>query len=137
MVICVIQKFQEAEKIFIPSNDVGDETQNLKNFIVKNFQIPDNDLKRIINFINEDEELEKLILNVPALIQSEVSYDKLEMKFYEEFQYDELILEVTAFTSNLDIENCLKKEDELIHKLYDQYNEQSSDKILIFIEVVK
>lgn len=137
MVICVIQKFQKAEKIFIPSDDIGDETQNLRDFIVKNFQIPDNDLERIIKFINEDEELEKLILNLPTLIQSEVSYEKLEMKFYEEFQYDELILEVTAFTSNLNIQNCLKKEDELIHKLYGQYNEQSSDKILIFIEVVK
>lgn len=70
---------------------------------------------------------------MPRLIQSEISYNRLQIKFYDEFQDDEVVLEVTAFSS-LNIENILKKEDEIIHRLYENYSKKSADKILIFIE---
>lgn len=129
----MIQKYQKAERIFAPSNNIKNTYGNLEKFIIENFQIPNNDLKRICQFIREDNNLEKIIYDLPRLIQSEISYNRLQIKFYDEFQDDELILEVTAFSS-LNIENILKKEDELIHRLYENYSEKSADKILIFIE---
>ena len=129
----MIQKFQEAEQIFIPSYEKATGTQDLKTFITENFQLPDNDLERICEFIIQDSELEKIILEIPTLIKSKIAYDKLQIKFYDEFQEDELILEVTAFSS-IDFNTLLKKEDEFIHILYNDYSEESADKILIFIE---
>ena len=129
----MIQKYQKAERIFAPSNNIKNTYDNLEKFMIENFQIPDNDLKRICQFIREDNNLEKIIYDLPRLIQSEISYNRLQIKFYDEFQDDELVLEVTAFSS-LNIENILKKEDEIIHRLYENYSEKSADKILIFIE---
>ena len=129
----MIQKYQKAERIFAPSNNIKNTYDNLEKFMIENFQIPDNDLKRICQFIRKDNTLEKIIYDLPRLIQSEISYNRLQIKFYDEFQDDELVLEVTAFSS-LNIENILKKEDELIHRLYENYSEKSADKILIFIE---
>ena len=129
----MIQKYQKAERIFAPSNNIKNTYDNLEKFMIENFQIPDNDLKRICQFIRKDNTLEKIIYDLPRLIQSEISYNRLQIKFYDEFQDDELVLEVTAFSS-LNIENILKKEDEIIHRLYENYSEKSADKILIFIE---
>ena len=129
----MIQKYQKAERIFAPSNNIKNTYDNLEKFMIENFQIPDNDLKRICQFIRKDNTLEKIIYDLPRLIQSEISYNRLQIKFYDEFQDDELVLEVTAFSS-LNIENILKKEDELIHRLYENYSEKSVNKILIFIE---
>ncbi|MBE6492737.1 hypothetical protein [uncultured Methanobrevibacter sp.] len=129
----MIQKYQKAERIFAPSNNIKNTYGNLEKFIIENFQIPDNDLKRICQFIREDNNLEKIIYDLPRLIQSEISYNRLQIKFYDEFQDDEVVLEITAFSS-LNIENILKKEDEIIHRLYENYSEKSADKILIFIE---
>ncbi len=129
----MIQKYQKAERIFAPSNNIKNTYDNLEKFMIENFKIPDNDLKRICQFIRKDSNLEKIIYDLPRLIQSEISYNRLQIKFYDEFQDDELVLEVTAFSS-LNIENILKKEDELIHRLYENYPEKSADKILIFIE---
>lgn len=129
----MIQKYQKAKRIFAPSNNIKNTYGNLEKFIIENFQIPDNDLKRICQFIREDNNLEKIIYDLPRLIQSEISYNRLQIKFYDEFQDDEVVLEITAFSS-LNIENILKKEDEIIHRLYKNYSEKSADKILIFIE---
>ncbi|WP_292609541.1 hypothetical protein [Methanobrevibacter sp. UBA188] len=129
----MIQKYQKAERIFAPSNNIKNTYDNLEKFMIENFKIPDNDLKRIYQFIREDNNLEKIIYDLLRLIQSEISYNRLQIKFYDEFQDDELVLEVTAFSS-LNIENILKKEDELIHRLYENYSEKSVNKILIFIE---
>ena len=129
----MIQNYQKAERIFAPSNNIKNTYGNLEKFIIENFQIPNNDLKRICQFIREDNNLEKIIYDLPRLIQSEISYNRLQIKFYDEFQDDEVVLEITAFSS-LNIENILKKEDEIIHRLYENYSEKSADKILIFIE---
>ena len=129
----MIQKFQKAERIFIPTVNENKSTENLKNFIIDNFQIPDDDLERICEFIRKDGELVQIILKLPRIIQNEISYNKLQIKFFDEFQDDELVLEVTAFSS-LEYDKLLDIEDDFIHKLYDEFEEESVDKIIIFIE---
>ena len=129
----MIQKFQKAERIFVPKINENNPTKNLKKFLIDNFQIPDNDLDRICDFIRNDTELEKIIFELPNIIQGEISYEKLQIKFYEEFQEDELVLEVTAFSS-LEYEKLLDIEDNFIHNLYNKFSEKSVDKIIVFIE---
>lgn len=129
----MIQKFQKTEQIFVPTYKEKTSTINLKNFILQNFKMPNNDLERICNFISHDRELEKIIFELPNLIKNEVSFDKLQIKFYDEFQDDYLQLEVSIFTST-DIADSLKIEDKLEKQLYELYNSESADKLLIIME---
>ena len=102
----MIQKFQETERIFIPSYEEKTSTIPLEKFITENFQIPDDDLKKICDFVSHDSELEKIIFELPNLIRNEITYDKLQIKFYEEFQEDYLQLEINIFTT-IDITTSL------------------------------
>lgn len=129
----MIQNFQKAERIFIQQSNRQTNTMNLENFIKENFEIPDNDLERICEFIIQDNDLEKIILNLPHMIQRETPYKKLLIKFYDEFQEDYLQLEVSIITS-MDIANSLKVEDKLEQKLYELYDLNSADKILLIME---
>ena len=129
----MIQKFQETERIFIPSYEEKTSTITLENFIKENFQIPNDDLKKICEFVSHDKELEKIIFELPNLIQKEITYDKLQIKFYEEFQEDYLQLEVNIFTS-IDTLISLKIEDRLEQRLYELFESNSADKILLIME---
>lgn len=129
----MIQKFQESERIFIPTTNIQNSTKTLETFITENFELPDNNLKQINSFIKQDTDLENLIYDLPQLIQKEVTYQKMQIKFFDEFQDDELILEITVF-SRLKIDEILNHEDAFIHRLYEKYPEKSADKVVIFIE---
>jgi len=129
----MIQKFQETERIFIPSYEEKTITITLEKFIKENFQIPNDDLKKICEFVSHDKELEKIIFELPNLIQKEITYDKLQIKFYEEFQEDYLQLEVNIFTS-IDTLISLKIEDRLEQRLYELFESNSADKILLIME---
>ena len=129
----MIQKFQESERIFIPTTKIKNSTRTLEKFITENFELPDNNLKQINSFIKQDMDLENLIYDLPQLIQKDVIFQKMQIKFFDEFQDDELILEITVF-SRLKIDEILKHEDAFIHRLYEKYPEKSADKVVIFIE---
>ena len=129
----MIQKFQETERTFVPSYEEKTSTITLENFIKENFQIPNEDLKKICEFVSHDRELEKIIFELPNLIQKEITYEKLQIKFYEEFQEDYLQLEVNIFTS-IDTITSLKIEDLLEQRLYELFESNSADKILLIME---
>lgn len=129
----MIQKFQETERIFVPSYEEKTSTITLEKFITENFQIPNDDLKKICEFVSHDRELEKIIFELLNLIQKEITYEKLQIKFYEEFQEDYLQLEVNIFTS-IDTITSLKIEDLLEHRLYELFESNSADKILLIME---
>lgn len=129
----MIQNIQKTERTFIPQSHRKTSAINLENFITENFEIPDNDLERICKFITRDNNLEKIILNLPRMIQSEITYERLLIKFYEEFQEDYLQLEVSIITS-IDIAHSLKIEEKLEQKLYELYDLNSADKILLIMD---
>ena len=128
-----MQRFQETEHVFVPADIKTTSTENLKNFITKYFQIPDNDLERICWFIRTDCELEKIIYDLPSLIQKEIPYKLLQMKFYNEFQEEFLRLEIHIMTL-VDFTVSLEIEYQLEQKLYELYNSNSVDKILLMME---
>lgn len=129
----MIQKFQKAERIFNPTYKEKTNTIDLETFIMKNFQTPDNDLKRICEFIRQDLEFERIVYNLPDLIKKEIQYDKLHIKFYDEFQDEYLRLEVHIITS-IDIAVSLEIEYELEQELYGLYEKNSADKLLLIME---
>ena len=90
----MIQKFQKTERIFHPSYKEKTGTITLEKFLMENFQVPDDDFKKICRFVRQDSGLEKIIFELPNLIQSEITYDKLQIKFYEEFQEDYLLIQI-------------------------------------------
>lgn len=129
----MIQKFQITEQIFVHSNEDKTNTIPLKDFLIKNFQIPNDDLERICNYISKDTKLERIIFDLPGLIQSRVQYEKLQINFNDELEDGCLHLEVGIFSS-LDIKNSLKLENSLEEQLYDLYDWDSCDKVILNVE---
>ena len=129
----MIQKFQKTERIFIPSYKEKTNTITLEKFLMENFQFPDEDFEKICGFVRQDIGLEKIIFELPNLILSEIKYNKLLIKFYDDFQEDYPQLEVNIFTP-IDTVTSLKVEEKLEEKLYELYDHNSADKLLIIME---
>ena len=124
--------FQKAEQIYIPP-DTGLKKQNLEEYITNNFQLPDNDLKRICEFVHEDPELEDLIYNLKDIVKTKLDLIKdMQINFYPEFQEEELVLEIQVLT-DLGIDDSLKVERKIDKILYKKYSESTTDKILFYI----
>ena len=117
----------------ISSNEDKTKTMPLNEFLIKNFQVPNNDLKRICNFISKDSKLERIIFDLPDLIQRNGKYEKLQINFNDELEDGCLHLEVGIFSS-LDIQNLLKLENRLEEQLYDSYDWDSCDKVILNVE---
>ena len=75
----------------------------------------------------------RILFELPKLIKTEFPNDEIQIRFYEEFKQDELILEIGIFTS-FDEKSSFEKEKKLENQLYDKYNWDSADKILIIME---
>ena len=129
----MIQKFQKTERIFIPSYKEKTGTITLEKFLMENFQVPDDNFEKICRFIRQDSGLEKIIFELPNLILSEIKYNKLLIKFYDDFQEDYPQLEVNIFTP-IDTITSLKIEEKLEAQLYELYDPNSVDKLLIIME---
>lgn len=124
---------QKAEQIFIPIKNVETDTLKLKNFISDNFQIPNDNLDIICEFINKDIELKKIIFQLPDIIKQAVSYDNLSIKFFDEFQDKFTQLEIEIYVK-LDPISSLDIEQQLEHKLYQLFQWDSVDKILLIMD---
>lgn len=107
----------------------------LKDFISQNFEIPGDNLDNICSFIENDGNLEKIIFDLPSFIRHQMKYEKLKINFKDELEEDFIHLEVGIF-STLDIQNLLKLENELEEQLYDLYDWDSCDKIILNVEKI-
>lgn len=122
----MIQKFQKTEQMPIISHE--DKASTMKDFLTENFQMPDEDSQRIFNFIGQDNNLETIMMELPDMIRREVAYDRLLLEFS-----DELHLEVSIVTS-LDVASSLRIENKLERQLYDFYEWDSCDKVLLMMQ---
>lgn len=129
----MIQKFQQAERIYIPNYSEKTDTMNLKNILSENYEIPDGSLERINEFISNDRGLEKIIFELPSLIQKKTLYINIKLKFYDEFKDKYLQLEVNITTS-LNTQTFLKVEYELEQQLYELFEGNSADNLLLIME---
>ena len=129
-----MQYFQKTDRIFISDYDNEKDKSNLKDYISSNFQIPDNDLDMICNFIKKDIELENLVLNLYDLATLKVGSVKgMQIKFYPEFQEDELILMIEILSDeDVDFDTLLDLEKKLNHELLKLYPIKTLHKTLIY-----
>ena len=114
-------KFQKTERIYYPNTDYKFNSDVLTEFLTDNFTIPDDNLNEISCFIDKDKELKRILFELPELIKKEFPNDEIQIRFYEEFKQDELILEIGIFTS-FDEKSSFEKEKKLENQLYDKYN---------------
>lgn len=126
-------EFQKVERTYVSNVEHALNNTNILEFIKNNFKIPDDNLKEISSFIKKDSELEKIIFELPNMIKKEFPNDKLQIRFYDEFTEDELILEVGIFTS-FGEKTSFEKEKKLENMLYENYGWDSADKVLIIME---
>ena len=128
----MIQKFQETERIFVSNSGSEIDIQNIDEFILANFKIPDDNLSRICEYITTHGQIENIIRELPNLIDTEFPNDEIQIKFYDEFQEQELRLEIGIFTS-FDVDTSLEKEERLERKLFELYK-HSADNLLLMVE---
>lgn len=126
-------KFQKAEQAYCPNVEPEFDNDDIEDFLIENFKIPDNNLNQISSLINEYGELKKIILDLPEMIKKEFPNDEMQIRFYDEFQEYELILEIGIFSS-FDEESSFEKEKRLDRLLYDKYDCDAADKIIILME---
>ena len=84
-------EFQKTERIYYPNTEYK-FNNDLTGFLTDNYKIPDDNLKDILCFINKDKELKRIMIELPCFIRKEFPNDEIQIKFFEEFQQDELIL---------------------------------------------
>lgn len=120
--------FQKAEEIYFPY-----ETKpKLKDFLIKNFEIPNSNTDEIISFIKKTK-IESLIYDLPKIIRTEFYNDKLQINISDEHFENKKILEITVLSS-FDGDISVDKENRIYDILYDNYDWNNVDEIFINME---
>ena len=104
--------------------------EKLKSFLKQEFEFPSKNLDEINQFINKDNELKKIIYDLPKEISSKLPYNKISLDFMKETDPSEKILEIVIY-SRFDEEILLKKEDMISDKLIDKYPKTTLEYIIL------
>lgn len=109
----------------MPNSDV-----EIKTFLKQNFNFPSNNFKEINKFINKDNELKKIIYELPMEISSQLDYNEISLDFMKETDPNEKILEIVIY-SRLDENVLLEKEDLISDRLIDKYPKTTLEYIIL------
>ncbi|WP_405268389.1 hypothetical protein [Methanobrevibacter sp.] len=100
---------------FMPKND-----NQLEQFLKDHFEFPSDNLNEIQKFVAQDDELEKIIYDLPQIVSNELTYNKISFDFMKETDSTEKILEIIIY-SELESKILLQKEDLICNLLIDRY----------------
>jgi uncharacterized protein (DUF1697 family) len=100
---------------FMPKNN-----NQLEQFLKNHFEFPSDNLNEIQKFIAQDDELEKIIYDLPQIVSNELVYKKISFDFMKETDASEKILEIVIY-SELESKILLQKEDLICDLLIDKY----------------
>lgn len=100
---------------FMPEND-----DKFEKFLKNHFEFPSHNMEDILKFIEKDEELEKIIWDMPKIISKELPCNKISLDFMAETDPNEKILEITIY-SELESETLLQKEDLICNIIINKY----------------
>ena len=118
------------ENRYIPVQIMKDNDIELEKFLKEHFEFPSDNLIEIIGFISEDEELEKIIYALPAIVSRYLTYDKITFDFMKETDSNEKILEIIIY-SNLSENESFQKEDDISDGIIDNYPKTMSEFIIL------
>ncbi len=99
----------------MPKND-----NQLEQFLKDHFEFPSDNLNEIQKFVAQDDELEKIIYDLPQIVSNELTYNKISFDFMKETDSTEKILEIIIY-SELESKILLQKEDLICNLLIDRY----------------
>ena len=103
------------EEYLMPKNN-----NQLERFLKDHFEFPSDNLNEIQKFIAQDNELEKIIYDLPQIVSNELTYNKISFDFMKETDLKEKILEMIIY-SELESKILLQKEDLICNLLIDKY----------------
>lgn len=118
------------ENRYIPVQIMKDNDIELEKFLKEHFEFPSDNLIEIIGFISEDEELEKIIYDLPDIVSRYLTYDKITFDFMKETDSNEKILEIIIY-SNLSENESFQKEDDISNGIIDNYPKTMSEFIIL------
>ena len=118
------------ENRYIPVQIMKDNDIELEKFLKEHFEFPSDNLIEIIGFISEDEELEKIIYDLPDIVSRYLTYDKITFDFMKETDSNEKILEIIIY-SNLSENESFQKEDDISDGIIDNYPKTMSEFIIL------
>ena len=131
------QNFTQRLKIQIPQENTYSglkfmtDNKNLNDFLKKHYDFPSSNLNEINEFIKEDMELEKMVIELPDNISSEINFNKISFDFMKETDPSEKILEIVIHTPEFNEKLLLEKEDNLIDELIDKYPKTVNEYIIL------
>ena len=76
-------------------------------------------------------ELEKMVIELPDNISSEITFNKISFDFMKETDPSEKILEIVIHTPEFNEKLLLEKEDNLIDELIDKYPKTVNEYIIL------
>lgn len=118
------------ENTYTGLENLQKENVSLDKFLKNHFKFPSSNFDEINEFIINDKEMEKIILNLPEIISKELSCRKLSIDFMKETDPNEKILEIVIY-SDLESEQLLQKEDLLCDMLIDKYPKTTIEYIIL------
>ena len=102
------------------------EDYGLEEFLNRNFEFPSDNIDDIKKFINEDEELEKIIYGLPKIVSKEFSESPISLDFTEYFLPDKNVLEIVIKTQ-FDGETTTRKKDLILDEIFTEYSKTSNE----------
>ena len=131
------QNYSQKLEMQIPQNDASigldlpvNEKEKLKEFLKTQYEFPSDNLSKIRDFISEDQELEKIVYDLPNLLSREISYRKISFDFMKETDPNEKILEIIIY-SDEDEKILIKKEDIISDGIIDRYPKTINEYIIL------
>lgn len=80
----------------------------LEEFLENHFEFPSDNIDEIQRFIEHDNELEKIIYDLPQIVSNELPYNEISFDFMKETDPSEKILEIVIY-SELESKILLQK----------------------------
>lgn len=123
----------QRQKMQIPQENVYTGMSIMKDFdefLKTHFKFPSNNLKKINDFICEDQNMKTIINDLPTIISRELSYNQISLDFMKETDPNEKILEI-VINSKLDEEKLLEKEDIISDGIIDNYPKPQKEYIIL------
>ncbi|MBR4447647.1 hypothetical protein [Methanobrevibacter sp.] len=136
------QNHSQKLEMQIPQNDASigfdiqvNEKEKLKEFLKNHYEFPSDNLNDIVDFISEDQELEKIVYDLPNLISKEINYRRISFDFMKETDPNEKILEIIIY-SDADEKILIKKEDLISDEIIDSYPRTINEYIILVEDYV-
>ena len=105
------------ENVYSGSGIIVDKENRLMDFLKNHYNFPSDNLNEILDYIEEDSKLERIIYEMPKIISKEFQKSPVSIDFMKYASPDETTLQITI-KSPFDGETSGDKEDIILEELF-------------------